>query len=142
MLDIVVGFDVERLFDAIRHHFATMLQDVIKAILEKNELEDLKLHLETVQPELEVELKTVHSYKSLISLLRHNCFFTNIHMLESLAKRFAMDNPEVWTLLTKFEAKRDNLYEQVLAKDFVKDAKERARASHAKVLFVCHGSYF
>ena len=142
LLDIVVGYDVERLFDAIRYHFATMLQDVIKAILEKNKLEDLKLHLETAQPELEVGLKAVHSYESLISLLRRNCFFTSIHMLKRLAEKFAMDIPEVWKLLTRFEAERDNLYEEVLAKDFVEEAKERARASHTKVMFVCHGSYF
>ena len=142
LLDIVIGIDIERLFDTIRHHFGTMLRGVIKAIVEKNKLEDVKEYLDAVYPELEGELRTVHSYGDLIHLVRHNCFFTNIRMLESLAETFAMDIPEVWKLLTKFKEEKERLYEQVLAKDFVKDAMERVRASHAKVMFVCHVSYF
>ena len=141
LLDIVVGFDVESLFDDIRDHFGTMLQDVIKAIVEKSKLDDIKIHLVAVYRELKDGLRKVNSYGELIELLRENCFFTNIRMLESLAKRFAKDNPEVWKLFTKFKETRDELYEQVLAKDFVKEAKERVRASHAKVMFVCHGSF-
>ena len=141
LLDIIIEPDVETLFCKIRDHFGRTLQGVIKAVVEKNELEDVTLHLESVYPELEVGLRAVHSYRDLVRFVRHNCFFTSAHMLESLAERFAEDIPEVWRLLARFEKARDELYEQVLAKDFVKEAKERARKLHAKVMFVCHRSY-
>ena len=142
LLDVPIAPEVESLFDDIRHHFDIILQNVIKAIVEKSKLEDVKGCLALVCPELEVEFRAVDSDRDLISLVQRNCFFTNIHLLESLAERSAKNSHEVWRLFTTFEEARDELYEQVLARDFVKEAKERVRASHAKVMFVCHGSYF
>ena len=142
LLDVVVGVDVESLFDKIRHHFATTLRHVIKVILKKIKLREMKSYLATVYRELIEGLRNVHSYEELIELLRENFFFTNIRMLEGLAEEYAKGIPKVSKLLTEFKEVRDKLYEQVLAKDFVKEAKERVRTSHAKVLFVCHGSYF
>ena len=135
MLGIVVGRSVEKLFQEIREHFGTTLQDVIEAIVKKNELEHIKIYLEVVYPELEnLGLREVHSDRELIRFVRQNFFFTDIHMLKRLAERFAKEIPEVKDLLAKFEEARDELYEQVLAKDFVKEVKERLRASHAKVI--------
>ena len=141
VLGIVVGSGVVILFDKIRSRFGETLQDVINAIDEKTELEEVKVHLGTVYPELEdCGLRAVHSCRDLKLFVRKHCFFTNIRMLESLAERFAKKIPEFEKLLAEFEEAREKLYEQVLAKDFVKEGKEKLRASHAKVLF-CHRTY-
>ena len=143
MLGIPLGQGAEWLFDKIRCDFGATLQDVITAIIEKNEVEEVKEYIESVYPELkDAGLREVHSCGDLIRFVRQNCFFTNSHMLESLAARFAKKIPRVGKLLNRFEADKKKLYKQILAKDFVREAKEKVRASHAKVSLVVIGSIY
>ena len=104
------------MFDAIRHLFATTLQNMMKTTVQKNKLEDVEEYLGVVYLDLEVAMKTVHSYWDLISPIQCNCLFTNICMLESLNETIAKDILKVWELPTKFKEARKKIYGHVLAK--------------------------
>ena len=122
------------MFSEIRCTYGHTVFAVVTAVVKKNELATVKSYLETVDPDMKSKLEAVRRGTELHPLVRECCLFPSIHLLENLASTFAEGLPEVDRALAKFKKEKDQLYRQVLIKDFVAEVKEAQRASHAKVI--------
>ena len=124
---------VKSMFSEIRCKYGDTVYDVVTAVVENSGLETVKSYLGTVHPDMKTKLEAVRKDADLQPLVREYCLFPSIQLLQSLACRFAEGLPKVEQALAKFVEERDQLYRQVLIKDFVTEVRETQRASHAKV---------
>lgn len=110
---------------------------MINAIVEKDGLEKTKSYLETIRPEMRTKLKDVKEDFHLSPVVREYCVFPGIALLEGLVEDYSEDLPKVKQFLEQFVKERDQLYEQVLLKDFVEEVKsEQMKSSCAKVILL------
>ena len=121
--------------------FALILDELIDEIIEKNLLEKLKRYLlqrlcnysdtsKKDDEEREAEITQVQSELDLVKLLPKYFFVSNFGTLITFAQRHEMKSNEKFE---SFAKERDDLYNEVLAKDFAKKAIE----DHKKM--ECHG---
>ena len=83
-------------FDRVNDSLGTMICNVvpfIKATVPS--IEDLKLYLSTIRPELQPQLFTAKSFDDVQIIIRKGCSITNIVLLESIVKHYSVTEAEV-----------------------------------------------
>ena len=111
--------------------FSLILNDFTHEIVkEKDLLDDLQAYLIGTRYLPKKEIEQAHSKNDLIDLLRKYFFVSNFGTLLTFAQRYEMKSKKKFETFAK---ERDDLYNDILAKDFAKKAIE----DHKKM--ECHG---
>lgn len=104
-----------------------LLTHVADEIFKNESLEVIKMYLVGIKPsnnERIREIKEVNDRVDLINLLRHQYSLSNVIHLRDLAQNCRFKTEHIMTELDGLVKRRDEFYDEILAKDFAKKAIE------------------
>lgn len=104
-----------------------LLTHVADEIFKNKSLEVIKMYLVGIKPsnnERIREIKEVNDRVDLINLLRHQYSLSNVIHLRDLAQNCRFKTENIMTELDGLVKRRDEFYDEILAKDFAKKAIE------------------
>ena len=119
--------------------FANILKRfVIQTFKEKEKLKDVQMSLVGISPSNKKEINEVHDETDLIQVLQDCCSLSKLQILISLAEDLKM--ADITEELNEFEEKREELYKEILAKDFARSAIEYCRTAGSREvrLIICY----
>ena len=115
--------------------FAIILKHfVIQIFKEKEKLKDVQIFLVGISPSNKKEINEVHDEIDLIQVLRDYCSLSKLQILISLAEDMKM--ADIIEELNQFEKKREELYKEILAKDFARSAIKYCTAGSREVRLI------
>lgn len=142
---VIISTKLNEDYSTMKTDFSILLHNATDEILKTKSFEDIKSILLNIESSNDKERKEAINQANdkgqLVSMIRENCFLTNLGVLKSFVKNFDMKDTEA--KIKEFEVQRAKLYEETLALDFARKAiEDHPRGSQSEVSIFCFPVFY